>query len=163
MSTLLMNRAGLLFTTQRCTGTRTSFRCCWKNGANVNAPSPAGNWSALILAIHNSYSDIVVMLLNNGADVTEKNSVGFTPLHYAVSYLEPPVLELMLDKGADVNARNKSGVAPLHIAAWEDEPSVVRLLLSRGAKIDARTAQGMTPCHNALEANQSVEIINLLC
>ena len=134
-----------------------------ENGANVDAPSPAGNWPALVLAIHDSHSDIVVVLLNNGADVTEKDSVGFTPLHHAVSKLESSVIALMLDKGADVNARNEYGVVPLHFVAWEDKPSVVRLLLSRGAKIDARTAQGMTPCHNALEANRSVEIINLLC
>ena len=134
-----------------------------ENGANADAPSPAGNWPALVLAIHDSYSDIVVVLLNNGADVTVKDSIGFTPLHYAVSNLEPSVIELMLDRGADVNARSEFGVEPLHITAWEDRPSVVRLLLRRGAGIDARTVEGRTPCHNAVEANQSVEIINLLC
>ena len=134
-----------------------------ENGANVDALSPAGNWSALFLAIQDSYPDGAVVLLNNGADVAAKDSIGFMPLHYAVSYLEPYVIELMLDKGADVNAQNKSGVAPLHIAAWEDKPSVVRLLLSRGANIGLRTTERRTACHNAVEGNQSIEVLNLLC
>ena len=134
-----------------------------ENDANVDSPSPAGGWPALVLAIHDSYTDIVVVLLNNGADVASKDSIGFTPLHYAVSNLDPSVIELMLDRGAHVNARTEYGVMPLHVAAWEEKPSVVTLLLGRGADIDARTVEGTTPCQNAVEANRSVEIINLLC
>ena len=39
-----------------------------------------------------------------------------TPLHYATTLQDIPVIKLLLERGADANLTNDDGLTPLHIA-----------------------------------------------
>jgi ankyrin repeat protein len=51
----------------------------------------------------------VKQLLNDGADVNEKDQNGWTPLHWAAWKGNNEIVVLLLSKGADANARTNHG------------------------------------------------------
>ena len=93
--------------------------------------------------------------LERGADPVKVNEDGMAPLHMAVQYSTPEVVELLLEHGADVNARIQSlddyrDATPLHMALMgNQDPEVITALLEWGADIDAQDAIGMTPLQGA--------------
>ncbi|KAH8982130.1 ankyrin repeat-containing domain protein [Lactarius hatsudake] len=96
-------------------------------------------------------SEIVLVLLDHGAEASAQNADGRTPLHRA-SLASPPykgdrVIQQLLERGVDVNARDKHQESPLHLASYERWPENVRVLLDHGADPDARNADGQTPLH----------------
>lgn len=51
-------------------------------------------------------------------EINEKDSMGFTPLHFAVLNLCPSSITQLIAKGADVNAISHAGETPLHCAIY---------------------------------------------
>ena len=64
-------------------------------------------------AIHapSNKPSVMKLLLNSGADINARADDGMTPLHSALSTLDPAtsVVNTLLTRGADVNARTTSG------------------------------------------------------
>lgn len=113
-------------------------------------------------------------LLERGVDVDlrERDSVGFTPLMYAVEYGEIGTVRFLLDHGANVNCPVDltSPVyqeTPLHAAALHGNTATCRWLLEQGADLHHRLADrigvqsGWLPLHSAAW-NGSVEVVRLL-
>ena len=107
-----------------------------------------------------AYSEeIVLYLLEKGADASEPLGGGFTPLHFARS---AAVANALLAKGADVNAlHTASKSAPLHIASEQGTIAVVRALLAGGADRTLVDFDGNTPYDLAVE-NDHDEIAELV-
>jgi len=89
------------------------------------------------------------MIAENPDLVDAQNALGKTPLHYAVTYGAPELVDLLVSKGADVNAADHTGLTPLHVAAMLDHREEARRLIEHGAGIEARDAFGDTPFHFA--------------
>ena len=89
------------------------------------------------------------MLAENPDRVHARNAMGKTPLHYAVTYGAPELVDLLASKGADVNAADHTGLTPLHVAAMLNHSEEAGLLIEHGADIEARDAFGDTPFHFA--------------
>ncbi|RSL41203.1 hypothetical protein CEP53_012904 [Fusarium sp. AF-6] len=126
-------------------------RCLLKHGANKEERDEYG-WSLLICAVsilaYHPDSDMIELLLDEGADVEEKDKEGNTPLMHGAWRL--PTAELLLARGADVNARNKHGVTPLMKAVLcKENTDVVRLFLEHGADPRAKDETDRTAASQA--------------
>lgn len=87
-------------------------------------------------------------LMRKGHDVNQKDSSGYTPLHYAVRSSSVQLVRLLIDAGANVNAQTSAGKAtPLHRAVTRGRPETVKLLLEKGADPKKRDVDGKTPLH----------------
>jgi ankyrin repeat protein len=118
-------------------------------GANVN-DADAWGVSATTLAAHSGFTDLVLFLLDKGADPNAAPN-GFTALHEAIMRRDEKMVAGLLDHHADPNFPLKTltptrrssddfhfepalvGATPYWLAARFTEPSVMRLLVKHGA------------------------------
>ncbi|OQY29795.1 MAG: hypothetical protein B6244_02195 [Candidatus Cloacimonetes bacterium 4572_55] len=99
--------------------------------------------------------------INFGADVNEKNNLGWTSLMISANFGRFDVSELLIQKGADANLSHHSGITPLMIAADFGAPDTVDLLLKSGAKVNALSESGRSALMFAAE-NGHIEIVEML-
>jgi hypothetical protein len=109
----------------------------------------AFHYTPLHWAAVRAHWDVVVRLVERGADANAVGWDGGTPLHLAAHHDRPDMIRLLLDAGADLTIQNQWGRTPLHVAARRNCDLVAALLLSRGADPNAATKEGWTPLHVA--------------
>jgi ankyrin repeat protein len=118
-------------------------------GANVN-DADAWGVSAVTLAAHAGFDDVVDLLLQKGADPNAMKA-GFAPIHEAIMRRDEHMVTSLLAHGANANAalqtwtptRRSSddwnfapelvGATPFWLAARFNEPRVMQLLVKHGA------------------------------
>lgn len=91
----------------------------------------------------------MLLLLAAGASVTDTDTNGWTPLHFA-SRSDPSAVEALLAAGADPMARAVDGSTPLHHVVEYGNSNVAPLLLARGASATAKNVWGASPLDMAL-------------
>ncbi len=121
----------------------------------INSTDAKGN-TQLHNAIQDNESEVIDILIANGAQVNAKNNNDNTPLHYAGKSQE--ITALLINKGADVNAKNNQGITPLHNVR---QAEVATILIAHGADINAQDKKGKTPLHY-LVINDSQSAAELL-
>ncbi|MBY6035742.1 ankyrin repeat domain-containing protein [Fictibacillus nanhaiensis] len=106
-------------------------------------------WSPLHLAAHFGHTELVALLLKNGADVQLKshNEMANTPLHAAAANKSnrQEMLLLLVSHGASINEKQSGGWTVLHQAAHHNDPEMLLFYLDHGAdpftaKDDGKTA-----------------------
>jgi ankyrin repeat protein len=98
-------------------------------GANVNLPSNNGyNVFPIHSAAAGNYTDIVRMLVENGAQVNVKQQAGVTPLHSAAQNGNLELLILLLENGAEVNSRMEGGKLPADLAREKGFDDIAEIL-----------------------------------
>jgi ankyrin repeat protein len=130
-------------------GDLVSARLLVESGANVNDQDARGV-SAVVLAAHSGFRELVEFLLERGADPNSA-AAGFTALHEAIMRRDEGLVRTLLDHGADPHARLQTwtptrrqssdfhfepelvGATPFWLAARFVQPAVMRLLVERGA------------------------------
>ena len=65
------------------------------------------NRSVLYIASLAGYTQIVALLLENGADPNQKDVHGWTPLHRAALWGHVEIARLLIENGANVNASDE--------------------------------------------------------
>ena len=114
-------------------------------GANPNIRTGLG-LSALSLAIENSDSDMLQLLLAHGASASEPDWTGETPLMQAVRTGSIENVRILLEHGAEVDAKEPNyDQTALMIASRSGAPGVVELLISAGADVNAQSQVGEEP------------------
>jgi len=126
-----------------------SARLLVKAGASVN-DADAWGVSAVTLAAHSGFDDVVDFLLEKGADPNAMKA-GFAPMHEAIMRRDEHMVASLLAHGADANltlqtwtpTRRSSddwnfapelvGATPFWLAARFTEPAVMAMLLKHGA------------------------------
>lgn len=109
---------------------------------------------------HNDHTEIVLMLLDAGADIEadEINCYGGKPLHWASEHA-PATVRVLLERGANVDSRNGKrdsefyGMTPLIMNATQknDCSEVTEQLIRAGADIGATDVKGKTALAHAQE------------
>jgi ankyrin repeat protein len=116
--------------------------------------------------------DIVMLLLEHGADANYSDNLGQTPLHIALRKGLIDIVRLLLNHGADANSLDNRGMSPLHVVLQEvysrdtlfldaanprshglnpvQRLDIVMLLLKHGADANYPGNHGETPLHIAL-------------
>ena len=104
--------------------------------------------------------DVILALLDAGANLNARNKYGGTPLHEAaLGAQNPAVLTALVNAGADLNARDNNRGTPLHdAAATTRTPTVIPALAAAGADLNARNDHGNTPLHEAVH-NENPDVI----
>ena len=102
--------------------------------------------TGLHAAMRTGHREMVLLLLENGADANALDMFQRTPLHKVLQDNDKTVVKLLVESGgADVNARDFQRDTPLHVACRRDllRP-VVDALLEAGADIDLMDEHGHT-------------------
>ncbi len=119
-------------------------------GANVQEIDSEAALTPLIEAALAGNKDMVVMLIDSGADPSGRDGKGFTALHAAAYKGHLNIVVLLIDKGVDVNDhKNKAGVTPLHAATEGNFRDVAEVLLAQKVEIDVEDGSGWTPVMRA--------------
>jgi len=116
--------------------------------ADLNARTKTGDTPllcALSQQLSAAHADIAALLVEQGADVSQRNNARQTPLHLAAEQGYNKIARMLIERGADVNAVDSSGWTPLHRAVQRGNIRVMELLLEHRAEVNARTDIGVTP------------------
>lgn len=98
--------------------------------------------------------DLVVSLIQEGADVNAVDRAGRSPIYVAASNGHAKVVEILLSKGASVHGA-LTRLPPLHGAAYYGHVDVTAILLAQGAAINGKDRAGTTALHQAAMGGQS--------
>jgi ankyrin repeat protein len=132
------------------------------NTAKLLAASADSNAQLLEEAIAKGSADMIVLLLNSGANVNAKLVSGSSPLDLAARQGRGEIVELLLAKGADLSVRDRAGATPLHSAALSGHAGIAGILLDHGANIDGQeTDTGATPLYLAVSLERE-DVVRLL-
>ena len=98
-------------------------------------------------AIENGHTEIVTLLLGNGADVNvnAEEEGEMTALILAIEAEHIDTVSLLLEKGADVNVKYPAtGWPALMVAIIYRHKEIVSMLLEKGADVHAKDNDGTT-------------------
>ena len=119
-------------------------------------------WTALMHAARDGHTEVVKLLIDNGADLNHKSNHGDTALMYAARDGHTDVVKFLIDNGVDLNHKNNVGGTALICAAREGRTEVVKLLIDNGANMNIKDSRfGRTALFMA-EGRGHTEIINIL-
>ncbi|CAC5423713.1 unnamed protein product [Mytilus coruscus] len=134
---------------------------------NVNKPDQRGR-SALFMATERRHADVVNLLLQNDADVSQCNDIGESPLHVACKRDHKDIVEILLRNNANVSQCNiwgntalRNGKCPLYLACEEGHINIVKLLLQNNACVSQYDNNGEFPLYAAC-AEGHIDIVKLL-
>ena len=80
-----------------------------------------------------TYKGVIHFLLNNGADIDNRDSAGNTPLNIAIMGNHRVLVRQLVTRGADVNSKNSAGDTPLQLANKTANRTIIKLLEQYGA------------------------------
>ena len=106
-------------------------------GAELNPPCLNANHKCnpLTIAIEQSSLEVILELLNGGADSNARNPYGRRPLHYALDANHPDRMKVvlaLLERGADPNVPNDFGISPFMEASFIGDLDSVQSMLAKG-------------------------------
>ena len=122
------------------------------HGASLEASRNAWGMRPLHRAVNYKSPKFVSLLLDRGAKVDARDSLGRTPLLIAARLGDAETARRLLDRGADVNATAMMNYTPLHWAIYFDRRELFNLLLDFGADVNLLTMHGEGPLHLAASA-----------
>jgi len=117
-------------------------------GADPNVPEETLHKTSfsLHIAAADNNTELIILLLNHGANVSVGDLSGNTALHHFIMNVRPSDvlsqsqstasfvgLHIFLQKGADINVKNIEGETPLYLAVKQGLLDIVHEMLSQGA------------------------------
>ena len=119
--------------------------------------------TALLKASQNCDAiNMVSFLLENGADVDDRDLIDQTPLIVASQHGCKNIVELLLNAGSNITHKNQQGETALLTATQEGHIDVVKILLDAGADVNEPNAEGETPLMIAIKLRHKKELVKFL-
>ena len=128
-----------------------------ENGASVNHQDGEGQTALMKLVKLPAATDSAIfakefyLLKKHSASMDIADSLGYTPLMYAVMSQNYLAVKLLVQNGADLNSKSKHKETALMHAASLGNGQIVALLLSHGANADIEDDAGKTALDLAQE------------
>ena len=107
-------------------------------------------------------TEVVAFLLENGANINDKDTIDQTPLIIAAFNGCRDIVRMLLYAGANIEHKNDQGENALISAAQEGHIDTVKLLLEQGADVNQSNTDGETALDLAIRLKQKKELIELL-
>jgi ankyrin repeat protein len=133
-----------------------------KYGANPNYASNVDGDTPLQLATKNNHADIVLKLIQAGADVNFAGRRNNTPLHIAAQNGYTEIVLKLIQAGANVNLADTWKNTPLHLAAENGHTETVEALIDKGANPYATDQNRNTPLHKAAKKGHTETVEALI-
>lgn len=128
---------------------------------NINKIDDSSGATALIIASFHGFTNLVKLLLKNGAEVNIPSDKKETALHGAVIQRHKAIVKILLENGADVHACNKKGFTPYHAACLQPDVEILDILFQKGARTETRSSKGNTPLLDASKGG-NVDTVQML-
>lgn len=102
---------------------------------NINYRNLYGQ-TLLILSVNCDLIEIVVLLLNNRADVNLFDNDGESALTRASFFGKRAIVQLLVSRGANVNHRTNSGSSAITLSGFNNDVDLIKILIKGGANIN---------------------------
>lgn len=123
-------------------------------GVDVNASTNKLISTPLHMAASYNSEKILKLLLESGAKVDTKNSLGLTALDLnLIGSINSDVIKTLIDFGDDVNGTCSLGGTVLHQVAKRNKVELVEYLISKGADVNLNIGMDQTALHQAATHN----------
>ncbi|KAL9609476.1 MAG: hypothetical protein Q9167_005761 [Letrouitia subvulpina] len=134
-----------------------------RKGVDIDArlTSHHNGVASLHLAANEAQPDIILELLDTGADANLIDDNGLTALHYAAFTGDSQTVKVLINNYSNVNMSSHLNRTCLHIAAMVGQVSVVQILLDAGADPNLRDHKGETAMDIA-RAEGHFDVVELL-
>ncbi|XP_063446547.1 ankyrin-1-like [Mytilus trossulus] len=148
------------------------LQCCFKGDielvkwclhhclSNVNL-CRIGGASPLFMACQEGHTDVVLLLINNKADVDICNNKVVSPLNIACQKGHTDVVKTLIHNSADINKCGESGTSPLFMACQRGLTEVVQTLINKKADINECIATGASPLFVACQQGHA-DVVQML-
>ncbi len=122
------------------------------------------NWTALhYCASFNEDPEVIMALLNAGADVNAKGKDNVTPIINATFNNNPDIIIVLIEAGADADAIDDEYGTALHIAVmFNDNLAITTALIEAGVDVNVQNSDSWTALHLASENDNPAIITALL-
>uniref|UniRef100_A0A0X3P756 K Homology domain-containing protein n=1 Tax=Schistocephalus solidus TaxID=70667 RepID=A0A0X3P756_SCHSO len=112
-----------------------------QRGADPNPKEKKVESVPLIEAAKDGHTDVVRLLLQYGASVSQVSNNGYTALHYAATNGHLDCVRLLLQYKSPLEVQNENGHTPLMEAASNGHIEVARCLIEHGAYINTYSTE----------------------
>lgn len=119
-------------------------------GVSINLLNAKKQTPLHIAVEGNSFNIVKKLLEHPDTIVNAKDSLHYTPLHYAAREKGVRIANMLLDRGADIHAANLKKQQPLHLAIENENDRLALTLLEKGAHVNVLSTEG-SPLHIAAE------------
>jgi len=85
-------------------------------GADIDFATKPEGCTPLYGALQEGHVEVVIFLINAGADLSKPTAKGETPLHVAVYAKRVDVVRVLVEAGADIDQKSKNGDTPMSLA-----------------------------------------------